>query len=256
MPEPGQNLAGNQRADDPLLHRNITHPNILLYRESVTDFGSIDSLADFVLSLPMGRRLVGIVGQPGAGKSTIAAGLVARMPGAVLLPMDGFHLPQARLVELGRRDRMGAPDTFDVDGFVATLEAVRARSADPAVSAESGAPGVDNSCNAVLAPAFDREIDEPVPGAIRIVPELSTTVVVEGNYLLLETGGWERVAPLLDVTVFVRLDHGIRLGRLIDRHIRFGKSPADARAWALGPDETNARVIEATASRADHVIEL
>ncbi len=158
----------------------------------------------------------------------------------MVLPMDGFHLPQARLVELGRRDRMGAPDTFDVDTFVATLAALR---------------DVDNSCNPVSAPGFDRETEEPVPGAIRIFPELST-VVVEGNYLLLQSGGWDAVAPLLDATVFVRLERGTRHARLIARHVRHGKSPADARAWALGPDESNARLVEATAPRADRVIEL
>jgi len=165
---------------------------------------------------------------------------VARLDSAVVLPMDGYHLPQARLVELGRRYRMGAPDTFDVDGFLATLSALRA---------------VDNSGNPVLAPGFDRGIEEPVPDAIRILQELST-VVVEGNYLLLESGGWGRVAPMLDATVFVQVDRGIRLDRLIERHERFGKSPADARAWALGPDERNAQLIEATATRADRVVEL
>jgi len=207
----------------------------------VSTLRSIESLAQFVESLPTSpRRIIGIAGSPGAGKSTIAEALVARLDSAVVLPMDGYHLPQARLVELGRRYRMGAPDTFDVDGFLATLSALRA---------------VDNSGNPVLAPGFDRGIEEPVPDAIRILQELST-VVVEGNYLLLESGGWERVAPLLDATVFVRVDRGVRLDRLIERHERFGKSPADARAWALGPDERNAQLIEATATRADRVVEL
>jgi pantothenate kinase len=207
----------------------------------VSTLRSIESLTQFVESLPTSpRRIIGIAGSPGAGKSTIAEALVARLRSAVVLPMDGYHLPQARLVELCRRDRMGAPDTFDVDGFLATLAALRA---------------VDNSGSPVLAPGFDRGIEEPVPGAISIPQELST-VVVEGNYLLLESGGWERVAPLLDATVFVRVDRGIRLDRLIERHVRFGKSPADARAWALGPDERNAQLIEATAARADRMIEL
>jgi pantothenate kinase len=183
------------------------------------------------------RTIVGIAGSPGAGKSTIADALVRSIPSAALLPMDGYHLPQARLVELRRRDRMGAPDTFDVSGFLETLAELRI----------SGGP--------VFAPGFDREIEEPVPNAIAIQPELDI-VVVEGNYLLHDAGGWEAAAPQLDVTFFVDVDRDLRLRRLIDRHIRFGKSPEAAHAWALGPDETNARLIEATSARADHLIRL
>jgi pantothenate kinase len=188
------------------------------------------------------RTIVGITGAPGAGKSTVADELVALLgPAAGLLPMDGFHLPQARLVELGRRDRMGAPDTFDVDGFIDVLR----RLAAP----------IGNSGESVLAPGFDREVEEPVPGAIALGPEFST-VVVEGNYLLLDSGGWERAAELFDVTFFVRVPRDIRLSRLVARHERFGKSPEDALAWTLGPDESNAELIEHTAERADHTIEL
>lgn len=182
------------------------------------------------------RRILGIAGEPGAGKSTIAAKLAARL-GAALLPMDGYHLPQATLVELGRRDRMGAPDTFDVDGFVLTLADLRLGG------------------HTVLAPSFDRDVEEAVADAIEIPPS-AATVLVEGNYLLLDSGGWERVAPLLDAVFFIEVDHDIRLLRLINRHERFGKTRDEARAWSLGPDEDNARLIAATAPRADHVIAL
>ena len=68
------------------------------------------------------RTVLGLVGAPGAGKSTLARHLVAEVdrklgPGtAGYLPMDGFHLSNAQLDRLGRRDRKGAPDTFDAHG--------------------------------------------------------------------------------------------------------------------------------------------
>jgi pantothenate kinase len=206
---------------------------------------SVDEVARVVLDLSRstpGRTVVGIAGAPGAGKSTLAAELVDRLAGrAVLLPMDGFHLPQATLVERGSRDRMGAPDTFDVDGFVATLAALR--------------PAFANSGGTVLAPGFDREIEEAVPDAIAISPEFPI-VVTEGNYLLLQTGGWQRVAPLLDASFFVTVDRDIRLARLTARHERFGKTPTDAAAWAEGPDERNAVLVEDSAHAATHSIAL
>ena len=209
----------------------------------MTTLRSIAEVAAAVAALAAdGRRtVVGIAGSPGAGKSTVAAELVGLLPGAVLLPMDGFHLPQSRLVGLGRRDRMGAPDTFDVDAYVATLAALR--------------PAFANSGVAVAAPGFDRATEEPVPGAVTVTPEFPI-VVTEGNYLLLGDGGWERVAPLLDAVFFVTVDRDIRLSRLIARHEEFGKSPADAAAWATGPDERNAVLVEASAPAATHTIAL
>lgn len=193
---------------------------------------ALDRAAALVLSLPAGRRiLIGIAGAPGAGKSTFAGRLAAETAGTVL-PMDGFHLPQARLVELGRRDRMGAPDTFDVAGFVALLHALR--TGDP-----------------VDAPGFDRTVEEPVPGAIRIEPA-QRILIIEGNYLL----HWSQVAPLLDATIFVHVDEAMRHERLIARHIAFGKTPEEARAWALGPDQRNAELIASGAARADLALEL
>jgi pantothenate kinase len=220
----------------------------------MTELRSLDEVARVIRGalVPGRRTLVAIVGAPGAGKSTIAALLAPLIPAAIL-PMDGFHLPQAELVRLGRRGRMGAPDTFDVEAFLAVLTALNGNSGDR-----------------ILAPGFDREIEEPMPDAIDISPEFPC-VIVEGNYLLLDRDagggadastdtepgtGWARAADQFDLSFYVDVDHPVRLARLVARHERFGKRPADALAWALGPDEDNARIIAATATRADHTIRL
>lgn len=186
----------------------------------------------------MTRYLLGVAGAPGAGKSTFAAVRASRQAAdgipTVVLPMDGFHLPQAELVRLGRRDRMGAPDTFDVDAFVAMLDRLRR-------------PGV------VTAPGFDRTIEEPVPDAIEIGAAIRF-VIVEGNYLLHDRDGWERVRPLLDRVIFLAPDDRLRRERLVARHIAFGKTPAEAEAWVARSDDPNAALVAATAHRADDVV--
>ena len=186
-----------------------------------------------------GRRMIGIVGPPGGGKSTLAR-LVAAALGdaAALVPMDGFHLAQSELVRLGRRDRMGAPDTFDAAGYVALLARLRA-----------------NADAVVYAPEFRREIEEPIAGAIA-VPASAGLVLTEGNYLLLGGGGWEGVRPLLDEVWYVEMDDATRLRWLIERHIAYGKSPEAAREWVLRSDQANARIVAATRDLADLVVSL
>jgi pantothenate kinase len=186
-----------------------------------------------------GRRILGIAGAPGGGKSTVAAQVVAELGDeAVLVPMDGFHYAQPELVRLGRRDRMGAPDTFDVAGYVALLERQRRANGEP-----------------VYAPEFRREIEEPIAGAIA-VPASVPLVVTEGNYLLLDTGGWGAVRPLLDEAWYVEVDEELRLAQLIRRHVEFGKTPAEARDWVMRSDQANAALVVPTRERADLVVRL
>ena len=213
--------------------------------------GDMDVLVSRVRALLVsrpGRCIVGIVGAPGAGKSTLARAVVDAVneravvaPGgeraltAALVPMDGFHLAGSELQRLGRQERKGAPDTFDAAGYVHLLRRLREREA------------------AVYAPEFRREIEEAVAGAL-VVDAATDVVVTEGNYLLLDSGPWAEVRVLLDEAWFLDLDEDRRTERLVARHVRHGRTPDRARAWASGPDERNAELVRATRAAADLVV--
>ncbi|MET8586671.1 nucleoside/nucleotide kinase family protein [Streptomyces collinus] len=191
------------------------------------------------------RAILGIAGGPGAGKTTLAERLVDALngdgpPWAAHVPMDGFHLADAELDRLGRRDRKGAPDTFDAAGYAALLRRLREETGE-----ETG--------EVVYAPGFERVLEQPLAGAIP-VPPAARLVVTEGNYLLLERGSWTRVRSCLDEVWFCEVDEEERVRRLVARHERFGKDHATATAWVLGTDQRNADLIATTRDRADLVV--
>lgn len=184
-----------------------------------------------------GRHLLGIAGTPGSGKSTVAQ-LLAEALGeqAVVVPMDGFHLANRQLAQLGRAERKGAPDTFDVSGYLALLGRLKAQQ-----------PG-----EVIYAPFFDRELEEGIAGAIAVAAEVPL-IISEGNYLLMEEGGWAPVAQCFDDLWFVAVSQAQRRARLVERHMRFGRSREAAEAWVDSTDEPNAQRVEASRGRA-HVM--
>jgi len=203
------------------------------------------------LVTPGRRAVLGIVGSPGSGKSTLAEALLAALradppPGLRAdwvghVPMDGYHLADVELERLGLRQAKGAPDTFDALGYAALLARLRSRDEG------SGEDGV------IYAPAFERTLEQPLAGAIPVLPA-ARLVVTEGNYLLLPTGHWPAVRPLLDEVWFCGLRDDVRLERLHARHVRFGKTPDEAAAWVKAVDEPNATLIDATRDRADLLV--
>ncbi len=188
-----------------------------------------------VADLPSGRFVLGLSGAPGAGKSTLAAALASAY-GVPVVPMDGFHRPNADLVRMGRLDAKGAPDTFDAEAYAALLRRLQC--------------GGD-----VRAPAFDHRLPDPLPDAIE-VPCAAGLVVTEGNYLLLDEGRWHCVQRECDEVWHLVTDEEVRTERLVRRHDDSGKDPAFAREWVARVDQPNADRVEAAAHRADLVLDL
>jgi pantothenate kinase len=190
------------------------------------------------LCRPGQRTLLGITGGPGAGKSTLAEALVQAFAGdAALLPMDGFHLADEELIRLGRHRRKGAIDTFDAAGYVHALRRVRER-IDPVV----------------YVPRFAREQELAIAGALPLRRETSL-IITEGNYLLAD-GAFEPVRGLLTECWYLTLDPRLRRQRLIDRHIRHGRSREAAEEWVDSTDEPNAAFIDLSRTRADVIVSL
>jgi pantothenate kinase len=192
-----------------------------------------------LLDSSSGRVIIGIVGKPGAGKSTITDYIMKNIKiQAALVPMDGYHLSNKVLIELGRRERKGAPDTFDAKGFTSLLERIR-----------------NNVDEDIYFPVFHREFEESY-SAEGVVEAGTRLVLTEGNYLLVDDEKWGGIRPLLNESWYLAPDDAVRQERLIARHMKYGKSKEEAEFWSLGSDEANAQVVAASSKYATRIVEI
>lgn len=191
------------------------------------------------------RFLLGITGCPGAGKSTFSALLAEALNQlrgkeiAIVIPMDGFHLPNTILEERGLLPLKGIPKTFDAQKFVELLERLRR-----------------DQTQKILCPAYDREVlDDRVEDAIEVDPS-KRIIIVEGNYLLLDDLPWDQARHNLDQVWYLDVPREITEKRLIQRHMDGGRNQEQAIKKVEETDFPNTSLIERTHIYADKIIKL
>ncbi|AGB69957.1 MULTISPECIES: nucleoside triphosphate hydrolase [Rhizobium] len=204
---------------------------------------SLDDVAGEIIERAGNARrfLVAIAGPPGAGKSTladnVAKALKARGESAEVLPMDGFHMDNAVLIEKGLLKRKGVPDSFDVRAFLDIVKAVRAADQE------------------VLVPVFDRSREIAIASA-RIVSADHRFIVIEGNYLLFNQGKWAELEGMFDYSIMLAPPMEVLEERLWARWRGYDLDEEAARAKVYGNDLPNGRLILESRRRADVTIDI
>jgi pantothenate kinase len=149
--------------------------------------------------------------------------------------MDGFHLDNDTLSGMNLLERKGAPETFDAEGFVDLVERIAANR------------------DTVSVPGFDRSTDAVVPD-IDVVEPHHKAIVLEGNYLLLQSAPWNRISGLLDLSILINPGQEELERRLIQRWLDQGFSLDKAVRKARSNDIPNAFTVIENSSKADIVI--
>ena len=139
--------------------------------------------------------------------------------------LDGFHYHADYIamhtVSVGDREVpmkqvKGAPETYDIEKLIHTLQAMRA--------------------DDVRWPLYDRNLHDVVEDAVEVTAGI---VLVEGNWLLSSEGVWARVAEMCDDSIFIEADPDHLRGRLIARKMRGGLTLEAAEEFYERSDRAN-----------------
>ncbi|MST50328.1 fructose transporter [Mobiluncus porci] len=187
-------------------------------------------------------RVVGFTGPPGAGKSEAVSKLQKLLQDATLgtqpllagiLPMDGFHKSNAVLAAEELSDLKGTPASFDVVGFLMTLDRAH------------------DGTTVVYAPGYDRALKEPVAASHKI--ERTGIVLTEGNYLASQDGPWAMVREAIDLLIYLDVPENVTHQRLLERHQEAGKTLAESETWIARVDAPDRLLAEGSRHRADRI---
>jgi len=186
------------------------------------------------------RFIIGIAGGPGSGKSTFAVELKelinskAKSDLAQIFPMDGFHRKNSELQRSGLISVKGAPETFDVEGYLLILKRIKLG---------------EN----LKAPIYSREAHDIIDNALPIEPH-HKIIITEGNYLFADLDGWCEIKDIIDLKIYIESEKEVCEKRLLERHMRGGKTEAEALEKIKKVDMENYDLIDQTKKYADEVI--
>jgi putative kinase len=189
--------------------------------------------------------IIGIAGPTGAGKSVTAA-LLEVIAGQLSLPfifetltIDAYHYPNEFLLshtsgDHPLKDVKGRYDTYDVKKLAGDLEKF--------VSGKE-----------VSLPKYSRKLHDPVENSVTLAGK-EILLVVEGLWLLFGQGRWEMIRPLLDFVFFIESDREKAKASVVQRHVRGGRTFAEAMKYYDEVDARNFGLVMATKGRADKVM--
>lgn len=199
---------------------------------------------------PSNKIFVSIAGVPGSGKTTLAFRVVSILNQdgvkAACVSMDGYHYYKRDLDSFPNPKRAheirGAPETFDSERF--SREMISAKEA-----LSENKP--------VEFPSFDHSVGDPVEKDIEVQGD-TRVLVVEGNYLLMDTGEWVKSREVFGLKFYIKVPLAVAGERLAQRHAEAWNWDIEkARARVQAADSYNMLLIEAHGSTgADFVINL
>ena len=165
----------------------------------------IISVSDHIDNDDKNRYFIALSGPPASGKSTISENLAkdlsAKGYNSSILQMDGFHYDDLILKEKNLLSKKGAPETFDVMGLINFVSRLHKE-------------------DEVVIPIFDRSLELSRSSAV-IISKNTKVIIVEGNYVLLNSYPWSELHKFFNTTVMINCEKKILEKRLIERWENF-----------------------------------